>query len=1037
MKLEIAYVTENEVWTLNSKRPLERPTPPPSNNTQRNTFVRCLCLSPKYQNMSSPGALLSEAGITVPGSGSFGGDGPREERRVKVVASQKRNQSPTESPSNSFTKSNKAKGPHRGERRRSLAGAMVAIATGATSGSSSSTPSTPSPQMASRRRAMPVQGGQASRRREVHGNLEPEDDTLAVIVSGLWKNHRLLPPSSMSPNKVVWDMFVIVLVLINCYMTPLELCFRSFQEYVETPGGIAFRVADHIIDFFFFVDIVINFRTTYFDDDGELVVDYKLLARTYMWRPPYWFWMDLVGTIPWDLLNPLLEGNDGATRAARLLKLPRLLRLGRLMKNLDQLRSGNIVRITRLLIYFNLVSHWLACIWWLLGESSFNTNASFGTPWTVRGMDACEGCTCQPLDGPNMPYTASYEHRAVIALQDHINRQVPGYHNATEWQRTVLDTLSRHWRYAWCDPDPMDPHSELQPSRSLLINGDFTQQYMSSLYWGLTMVMKTAYIGPDTAYEKLVAAIMVIFGSLVYIIVLASVVSMLTAYSRSTAVHRDHRETVSNFCHAHELSGRLRRRWFAYIQEEWRLFKGVSTGDVLRSFPYHLRASTIQSIHQAAVANCPMFNNLSEEAVKFLLQFAKHEVILPKYQLLKEGIQTNRLYILIRGVLQCSHSAQMEKVRKTMLERQTKKYARQTTQGNLSSDRSPSSSFSFRRGRKTSYRHRSEEDEESSGLDPRLRSSAAWKRALRESVVVERPGAMLGFADAYTTAKESVYTAATLTTVEVLAFDRHTLAHGLSKCREDDVLSVCSSIEKEYNKLMMQLKSGVQSDSSASLRDSVSIMNESAAEVESPEDLRRRVLGWMGDFKNPDHVKYLEKRCTNMENKLEAACVDAAKVRYILEAYTKPIAQVIFNAYGSKYGNGRNLTPRGLHVHMRRGGVGNTFAKGRAPGLFTPALPGLAALQEAEPELLAEDSQGPEASQRELFAAAVLREEHAGENAYEKVLRERERDAAATSNTASRSRNDFMRQDTRARNRNVGRDFMQQENTAAMASAMM
>ena len=215
---------------------------------------------------------------------------------------------------------------------------------------------------------MPVQGGQASRRREVHGNLEPEDDTLAVIVSGLWKNHRLLPPSSMSPNKVVWDMFVIVLVLINCYMTPLELCFRSFQEYVETPGGIAFRVADHIIDFFFFVDIVINFRTTYFDDDGELVVEYKLLARTYMWRPPYWFWMDLVGTIPWDLLNPLLEGNDGATRAARLLKLPRLLRLGRLMKNLDQLRSGNIVRITRLLIYFNLVSHWLACIWWLLGE---------------------------------------------------------------------------------------------------------------------------------------------------------------------------------------------------------------------------------------------------------------------------------------------------------------------------------------------------------------------------------------------------------------------------------------------------------------------------------------------------------------------------------------------------------------------------------------------------------------------------------------------------------------------------------------------
>ena len=209
--------------------------------------------------------------------------------------------------------------------------------------------------------------------------MEPEDDTLLMILSGLWKNHRLLPPSSLSPRKFAWDIVVVILVLINCYMTPVELCFRTFQEYVETPGGVVFRVIDHIIDFLFFVDIMINFRTTFFDSNGELVVDKKELARRYMWRPPFWFWMDLVGTIPWDLLNPLLAGNDAATRAARILKLPRLLRLGRLMKNLEQLRAGNVVRSVRLLIYFFLVAHWLACIWWLFGESGFNNYAGFGT----------------------------------------------------------------------------------------------------------------------------------------------------------------------------------------------------------------------------------------------------------------------------------------------------------------------------------------------------------------------------------------------------------------------------------------------------------------------------------------------------------------------------------------------------------------------------------------------------------------------------------------------------------------------------------
>ena len=43
MNLEIAYVTENEVWTLNSKRPLERPTPPP-NNTRNATLLSAVCV---------------------------------------------------------------------------------------------------------------------------------------------------------------------------------------------------------------------------------------------------------------------------------------------------------------------------------------------------------------------------------------------------------------------------------------------------------------------------------------------------------------------------------------------------------------------------------------------------------------------------------------------------------------------------------------------------------------------------------------------------------------------------------------------------------------------------------------------------------------------------------------------------------------------------------------------------------------------------------------------------------------------------------
>ena len=157
---------------------------------------------------------------------------------------------------------------------------------------------------------MPTQGATADDRRQVG---ESVDDRLGVMVAQLWKYHYLLPPSTMSPRKMRWDMVVIVLVMINCFVIPVELCFRTFQDLVEsTDGGSIFKGVDLAIDFLFALDIAINFRTTYFDRDGELVVDYKLIASSYMWRPPYWFWMDLLGTIPWDVFNQLLLGSGDA-----------------------------------------------------------------------------------------------------------------------------------------------------------------------------------------------------------------------------------------------------------------------------------------------------------------------------------------------------------------------------------------------------------------------------------------------------------------------------------------------------------------------------------------------------------------------------------------------------------------------------------------------------------------------------------------------------------------------------------------------------
>ena len=70
----------------------------------------------------------------------------------------------------------------------------------------------------------------------------------------------------------------------NAVYIPLELCF-SEQLGPKATAHIAF---DFCVDALFLVDVVINFRTVYYDEDMEMVLDVKLIRQHYVkgWCAP-------------------------------------------------------------------------------------------------------------------------------------------------------------------------------------------------------------------------------------------------------------------------------------------------------------------------------------------------------------------------------------------------------------------------------------------------------------------------------------------------------------------------------------------------------------------------------------------------------------------------------------------------------------------------------------------------------------------------------------------------------------------------------
>ena len=155
-----------------------------------------------------------------------------------------------------------------------------------------------------------------------------------------------------------------LLAIWNCISIPFEVAFEP-----EAPD--IYTVIEYIIDICFFIDIVLAFRTTFVNKKtGFEVIDSGLIAKNYVKGSQ--FWIDLLATIPFDLLYFAFVGQsdeDSSTqiKLLGLLKLARLLRLGRIIRYLN-FKQGAVlgVKCVQLLSFLVLLVHWIGCIWYIL-----------------------------------------------------------------------------------------------------------------------------------------------------------------------------------------------------------------------------------------------------------------------------------------------------------------------------------------------------------------------------------------------------------------------------------------------------------------------------------------------------------------------------------------------------------------------------------------------------------------------------------------------------------------------------------------------
>ncbi|KAM4526715.1 voltage-gated delayed rectifier potassium channel KCNH4-like [Fundulus diaphanus] len=206
---------------------------------------------------------------------------------------------------------------------------------------------------------------------DLSGTMVEKPSIPEYKVAAVQKSRFILLHYSVS--KALWDWLILLATFYVAVTVPYNVSFSPHDDSI--PASRSTIVSDILVEMLFIIDIILNFRTTYVSQSGQ--VEYE--ARSiYIHYVTTWFFVDLVAALPFDLLYAF---NITVTSLVHLLKTVRLLRLLRLLQKLDRYSQYSAMVLTLLMSVFALLAHWMACIWYMIGRKEIETNETWDIGW--------------------------------------------------------------------------------------------------------------------------------------------------------------------------------------------------------------------------------------------------------------------------------------------------------------------------------------------------------------------------------------------------------------------------------------------------------------------------------------------------------------------------------------------------------------------------------------------------------------------------------------------------------------------------------
>lgn len=93
-----------------------------------------------------------------------------------------------------------------------------------------------------------------------------------------------------------WDTLILILAIWSSVIVPFKVAFNP-------PVDFQIEIFESVMYWFFIVDIMVQFRTSYITFEGQLITDWKLIALRYIFKGSFIF--DIIAGIPYNIVTPV------------------------------------------------------------------------------------------------------------------------------------------------------------------------------------------------------------------------------------------------------------------------------------------------------------------------------------------------------------------------------------------------------------------------------------------------------------------------------------------------------------------------------------------------------------------------------------------------------------------------------------------------------------------------------------------------------------------------------------------------------------